>query len=169
MSVIARLTVTLDRAEFGGNARVEDADPLLPEERQQPFSFLVGHDKLHLDRHVGCQLEKMLLVQDAVAAESRDRAKRGAAVDAHFLGPLEQPLEQRDVLMRAILVNVEAKQGAAHATSLIVARATRRRASVAAAIRLARSPLSGATGEAERGSASAASGGDPSRAHGPKA
>src|SRR5436190_332714 len=75
MSVIARLAVTLDRAEFGGNARVEDADPLVPEERQQPFSFLVGHDKLHLDRHVGCQLEKMLLVQDAVAAESRERSE----------------------------------------------------------------------------------------------
>src|SRR6266516_4204766 len=110
MSVIASLSVlavTLDRTEFGGDARVEDADALGPEERQQPFSLLVRHDELHLDRHVRGELEEMLLVQNAVTTEAGDGAKRGAAVDAHLLGLLEQPLEQRHVLMGAILVNVE--------------------------------------------------------------
>ena len=42
----------------------------------------------------------MLLVQDAVAAEAGDRAKRRAAVNALLLRLLEQPLVQRDMAVQ---------------------------------------------------------------------
>ena len=56
----------------------------------------------------------MLLVQDAVATEAGDGAKRRSALDAELLGLLEQPLEKCNVPMRPVLVNVEAQYRALH-------------------------------------------------------
>ena len=63
---------------------------------------------------VGGELEEMLFVEDTVAAEAGHRAERRPAVDTHLLGLLEQPLEQGDVTVRAVLMHVEAKQRTSH-------------------------------------------------------
>ena len=70
--------------------------------------------ELDLDGQVRRELEEMLLVQDAVTAESGDRPKRRASVDPHRLRLLEQPFVQRDVPVHAVLVQVETQQRPGH-------------------------------------------------------
>src|SRR5512132_4320675 len=110
----SRSTVAFDRAEFGGYAGVEDAYPLLAQEREQFGSFFVADDELDRHGHVGRELEEMLFVEDAVPTEAGDCAECRPAVDAHLLRLLEQPFEQGDVTVRAVLVHIEAKQRASH-------------------------------------------------------
>src|SRR5215468_9740708 len=113
-SLDARSAIALDGAEFRRNAGVEDADPLFAQQREQLLGLLVGDDELDLDGGIGRQLEEVLLVQDTVAAEAGNRAKRRTAVNAQLLGLLEQPLEQGDVAMGPVFVDVEAQDGSSH-------------------------------------------------------
>src|SRR5581483_4708569 len=101
-------------AEFRGNDRVEDVDLLRPDDLEHPAGLLVRDDELHFDRQVAGELEKMLLVDDAVPAESGDRAERRAAPDPDPLGALEQPLVEQHAAVLAVLVHVEAQEGAFH-------------------------------------------------------
>src|SRR5271169_111241 len=115
MPAVAALAVAFDGAELGGHAGVEDAHPLLAQQVEKPLGLLVANDELDLDGHVGREIEEMLLVQDAMAPEPSNGAKCRAARDAELLGLLEQPLEERDMVLLAVLVHVEAKQGPFHA------------------------------------------------------
>src|SRR5215472_2246427 len=111
MSVIFRdeSAIAFDRSELRGYPGVEDAHALPPQEIEQLVSLLVADHELHLDRHVRGEFEEVLLVQDAVAAIPRDRAKGRASVDAELLRLLEQPFEQCDMAMGPILVDIEAQ------------------------------------------------------------
>src|SRR6266545_2532093 len=106
MSVIAPTpvgsSVALDRAELGGHASVEDADALPAQELQELLRLLVRHHEFDLDGHVRRELEKVLLVQDAMPAETRDRPECRPAVNAEPLRLFEKPFEQRDVLVSPI-------------------------------------------------------------------
>src|SRR5437763_899984 len=115
----ARSAIAFDGAELRRNARVENADVLLFQQRQHRLGFVLRHHKLDFDRHVGGKLEKMFLVQNAVPAKPRNRAKSRSTMDPQLLGLLEQPLEQRDVPMRAVFVDIEAQDRAIHADSLL--------------------------------------------------
>src|SRR5215475_6317763 len=88
-----RSAIAFEDAELGGHAGVEDADSLLPQQREQLLGFFVGDHELDLDRRVGRELEEVLLVQDAVAPETGNRPESGSAVDAELLRLLEQPFE----------------------------------------------------------------------------
>src|SRR5690349_5961621 len=81
---------------------------------QQSVGFLIADREIDLDRHVAGEFEKMLLVQHAVAAEPRDRAKGRPSMDAGLLRMLEQPFVEQDVMMLATFVNVEAQQRSIH-------------------------------------------------------
>src|SRR4029450_605027 len=93
-SAVTISALALDRAEFGRQAGVENAHPLCPQQRQEFFRFLVADDELDDDCHLRGELEEMLFVQDAVAAEAGDRAERRTAVDARLLRRLEAPPEK---------------------------------------------------------------------------
>src|SRR6516225_1275325 len=86
--------VALDCAELGRHARVKDAHPLSAQQIEELFSLGIGDHELDFHGAVGGELEKMLLVQNAVPAKASDGAERRAAVDADLLGLLEQPFEQ---------------------------------------------------------------------------
>src|SRR5436309_2578195 len=110
----SRSAIAFDRAELGHRAGVENAYPLRAQECEHLFGFFVADDELDCHGHVGRELEEMLFVEDTVAAEAGHRAERRPAVDTHLLGLLEQPLEQGDVTVRAVLMHVEAKQRTSH-------------------------------------------------------
>src|SRR5579885_3414963 len=76
---------------------------------QQAIGFLEGDHEIHAYRQVAGQLEKVLLVQHAMAAEAGDGTERSAAVDAQFLRPFQQPLIQKYAVMAAVLMHEEAQ------------------------------------------------------------
>src|ERR1700733_12046347 len=80
-----------DDVENGGYARIHDAHVLVTDALEQPISHLVGKDEFNLDGQIACELKEMLLMQHAVTTEAGDGAECGAAVNAQFLGVLEQP------------------------------------------------------------------------------
>src|SRR5215471_7984921 len=76
-----RSAVALDRAELGRHARVKDAHSLPAQQIEELFSLGIGDYELDFHSVVGGELEKMLLVQNAVPAEASDGAEGRAAVD----------------------------------------------------------------------------------------
>src|ERR1700685_3177568 len=110
--------IALDRAELDGRAGEEDAYALVPQQCKQLRCLVIGDDEIHFNGHVRGEFEKVLFVQDSVAAESRDCANRRTAAYPKLLRLLEQPLEQRDVAVFPILVHVESQQRAVHGASL---------------------------------------------------
>src|SRR5947207_7386226 len=105
--IICASALTFDRSELDRHTRIEDAHAFAAQQREQLLGLCVGDDELHLDRHVGGQLEEVLLVQDAVTAEAGHRAECRSALDAEFFRLLEQPFEQRDVAMGPVLLTVQ--------------------------------------------------------------
>src|ERR1043165_4201000 len=109
-------TIAFDRAEFRGNSRVENADPLASQQSQQSVGFGLGGDEFDHDGHVGRELEEMLFVQDAMTPESGDGAKCRSATDTGLLRLLEQPFEQRDMVVDATFMHVKPQYRAFHAS-----------------------------------------------------
>src|SRR5438094_1214834 len=68
--------IPFDRAELTHYAGVENAYPLLPQKREHLFGFFVADDEFDRHGHIGGELEEMLFMEDAVATEAGDRAKR---------------------------------------------------------------------------------------------
>src|SRR6516164_8009075 len=97
---LSRSAIAFDQPEFALYARVEDADLFPAQQGKHLLRLLSADDKFNHHCHVGGKLEEMLFVQDSVAPEAGDRAKGGPAMDAEFLGLLEQPFEQCHVSMR---------------------------------------------------------------------
>src|SRR2546421_601803 len=102
--------IGVDHPEERRNARVEQADLFLLQQRQELVRLLVAHDELHLHGEGAGELEEVTLVQHMVAAEAGHGAKGRAATDAEPIGLLEQPFPHQAPLMPLSLVNVESQE-----------------------------------------------------------
>src|SRR5882724_8768998 len=102
-----RRRVWLDQLELGHQACVEQMNIRFAHEGDKTVRFGFGDDELHQYRHVTGELEEMLFVQAAVAAEAGNRAKRRAAVDAKRLCLLQQPLVDQITAVFAVFISVK--------------------------------------------------------------
>jgi len=100
--------------EFRRELRPEQRCPVLVDDVEQLARIRIIHDELHQDRHVTCQFEEMLLVQDPVSAKTRDSFKDRSSMDMGCFGFLQDPFVKQDAAMLLVLVHVETKRITLH-------------------------------------------------------
>src|SRR6476469_8739108 len=86
---------------------VEQLELLAGQVRDEAQRLFLAEREPNLYRNIASQLEEVLFVQPAVAAEAGDGAKGRAALDAHLLGFFEQPFIGADARVAAALLDVE--------------------------------------------------------------
>ena len=105
-----------------GTTGIEQVDFFFAQQGEECLRFVFAHEELDHHRDVAGQFEEMLLVQSAVATESRHRAERRAALDALLSGAFEQPLVDQDAAVLAGFVGVEPQVDGVHCNAPVTGR-----------------------------------------------